>query len=66
MSPTFDPSTMTQLTLPTPFNIAVKDVDETVVDMNVKHDFSDPKDKKWLVRWVTEPPTETWETYENL
>ena len=50
----------------TPLNIAVKDTDETVVDMIVKHDFSDPKDKKWLVRWVTDPSSETWETYENL
>ena len=50
----------------TPLNIAVKDTDETVVDMIVKHDFSDPKDKKWSVRWVTEQPSETWETYENL
>ena len=46
----------------TPLNIAVKDTDETVVDMIVKHDFSDPKDKKRLVRWITEPPSETWET----
>ena len=30
----------------TPLNIAVKDTDETVVDMIVKHDFSDPKDHR--------------------
>ena len=41
----------------TPLNIAVKDTDETVVDMIVKQDFSDPKDKKWSVRWITEPPS---------
>ena len=22
--------------------------------------------KKWLVRWLTDPPSETWGTYENL
>ena len=44
----------------TPPNIAVKDADKTVVDMIVKHDFSDPKDKKWLVRWITESPSGTW------
>jgi hypothetical protein len=36
----------------TPLNIAVKDTDETVVDAIVQHDFSDPQDKKWLVRWI--------------
>ena len=42
MLPTFyyDP------TYVTPRNIAVKDTDEKVVDMIVKHNFSDPKDKK--------------------
>ena len=61
---TYDTSTMTQLTLH--HSAAVKDTDETVVNMIVKHDFSDPKDKKWLVRWVTEPPSESWETYETF
>ena len=60
MSHTFDPSTTT------PLNIAVKDTDETMVDMIVTHDFSDPKDKKWLMRWITEPPCETWETPTNV
>ena len=50
----------------TPLHIAVKDTEETVFDMIVKHNFSDPNDKKWFVRWITEPPSETWETYENL
>ena len=50
----------------TPLNIAVKDTDETVVEMIVNHDFSNPQDKKWLVRWLTDPPSETWEQYENL
>ena len=43
----------------TPLNIAVKCTDETVVDMIVKHDFSDSKDEKRLVRWVTDPSYET-------
>ena len=47
-------------------SIAVKDTDETVVDMIVQHDFSDPKDKKWLVRWITDPPSETWENTRTL
>ena len=40
----FDP------TYVTPLNIAVKDTDKKVVDTIVQHDFSDPQDKKWLVR----------------
>jgi hypothetical protein len=50
----------------TPLNIAVKDTDETVVEMIVNHDFSKPQDKKWLVRWLTDPPSKTSEQYENL
>ena len=41
----FDPNYVT------PLNVAVKDTDETVVDAILQHDFSDPTDKKWLVRW---------------
>jgi hypothetical protein len=50
----------------TPLNIAVKDTDERVVEVIVNHDFSNPQNKKWLVRWLTDPPSETWEQYENL
>ena len=42
----------------TPLNITVKDTDETVV---VKWS----QEKKWLVRWLTDPLSETWEQYEN-
>ena len=34
--------------------------------MIVNHDFSNPQDKKWFVWWLTDPPSETWEQYENL
>jgi hypothetical protein len=51
----------------TPLNIAVKDTDEYVVEKIVTHDFSDPNDKRWLVRWAgSSPPDETWERYDNL
>ena len=50
----------------TPLNIAVKDTDKIFVDVIVQHDFSDPKNKYWLVRWITDPPFETWGKYENL
>ena len=45
-----------------PLKVAVKDTDETVVDTILHHDFSDPMDKKWLVRWLRE----SWERYDNL
>jgi hypothetical protein len=44
----------------------VKDTDETVVDAILQHDFSDLTDKKWLVRWLRDPPSESWERYDNL
>jgi len=61
MSHIYDPSTMVQH-----LNTAVKDTDETVADMIMKHDFSDSKDKKWLVWWITKPSSETWKNYEKL
>ena len=56
----FDPTYVTLL------SIAVNDAGETVMDMIVQLDFSDPQDKMWLVRWLSDPPSETWERYENL
>jgi hypothetical protein len=51
----------------TPLNIAVKDTDEHVVEKIITHDFSDPNDKRWLVRWAgSTPPDETWERFDNL
>jgi hypothetical protein len=49
----FDPNYVT------PLNVAVKDTDETVVDVILQHDFSDPQDKKWLFCWVSDPLLET-------
>ena len=41
----------------TPLNIAVRDSEESVVSEIVEHDFSDPTNKQWLVKWlVDEPP----------
>ena len=48
----------------TPLNVAVKNTDETEVDAILQHDFSDPTDKKWLVRWLRDPPSESWERYD--
>jgi hypothetical protein len=56
----FDPNYVT------PLNVAVKDTDETVVESILQHDFSNPNDKKWLVRWLRDPPSESWERYDNL
>ena len=50
----------------TPLIVAVKDTDETVVESILQHDFSDPNDKKWLVRWLRDLPSESWERYDNL
>jgi transposase InsO family protein len=50
-----------------PLNIAAKDIDEYVVDHIVTHDFSNPKDKKWRVRWAGyEAEEDTWEPLEHL
>ena len=49
----------------TPLKIAVKDTDEIMTGMFVNY-FSKPQEKKWLVRWLTDPPSETWEEYKNL
>ena len=50
----FDPKYLT------PLNVATKDTDEAVVDAILQHDFLDTK---WLVR---DPPSESWERYDNL
>jgi hypothetical protein len=51
----------------TPLNIAVRDSEESVVSEIVEHDFSDPTNKLWLVKWlVDEPPGGTWENRETL
>ena len=50
----------------TPLHVAVKDTDETVVDAILQHDFSDPTDKKWLVPWLRDPPSESWESYDKV
>ena len=51
----------------TPLNIAVRDSEESVVSEIVEHDFSDPTNKLWLVKWlVDEPPGGTWENRQTL
>ena len=41
----------------TPWNIAGRDSDKSVVSKVLEHDFSDPKNKLWLVKWlVNESP----------
>jgi hypothetical protein len=50
-----------------PLNIAAKDIDEYVVDHIVTHDFSDPNNHKWRVRWAGyDPEEDTWEPFEHL
>jgi hypothetical protein len=50
-----------------PINIAAKDIDEYVVDHIVTHDFGDPKNKVWRVRWAGyDPDEDTWEPLEHL
>jgi len=36
----------------TPLNIATWDSDESVVSEILEHDFSDPNNKLWLVKWL--------------
>jgi hypothetical protein len=51
----------------TPLNVAAKDTDEHVVKKILRHDFSDPANKRWLVLWaVDETEEETWEPLEVL
>jgi hypothetical protein len=51
----------------TPLNVAVKDSAETIVESILAHNFDDPNNKLWLVRWFgNDPPEDTWETHDNL
>jgi hypothetical protein len=51
----------------TPLNIATKDTDETIVEQVIAHNFEDPYNKTWLVRWFGDAqPKETWTTHDNL
>ena len=51
----------------TPLNIAARESDKSVVSEILEHDFSDPKNKLWLVKWlIDEPPGDTWENRETL
>ena len=55
LTPFYDPEFVT------PLNIAARDSDESVVSIILKHDFSDTKNKLWLVKWlIDEPPGGTW------
>ena len=47
----FDPNYVT------PLNVEVKDT----AKQWLMHDFSDPINKKSLVRWLRDPPSESWE-----
>jgi hypothetical protein len=48
-------------------NIATRDSDESVVSEILEHDFSDPSNKPWLMKWlIDEPPGGTWENRETL
>ena len=44
----------------------MKDTDKTVVYTILQHDFSDPMDKKWLVHWLRDPPSESWDNLKNV
>jgi hypothetical protein len=51
----------------TPLNIATKDSEERIVERILEHNFDDPLNKLWLVKWYgSEVPEETWETHDNL
>lgn len=51
----------------TPLKVSARDSEESVVSEIVEHDFSDPTNKLWLVKWlVDEPPGGTWENRETL
>ena len=44
-----------------PLNIAARDSDESVVSEMLEHDFSDPENKLWQVKWLIDEPGGTWE-----
>ena len=51
----------------TPLNMAARDTKEYVVKSILRHDFSDPNNKRWLVQWALDgDEDETWETFEVL
>ena len=51
----------------TPLNVAARDTKEYVVKRILRHDFSDPENKRWLVQWALDgDEDETWEPFEVL
>jgi hypothetical protein len=51
----------------TPLNVAARDTKEYVVKSILRHDFSDPDNKRWLVQWALDgDEDETWEPFEVL
>jgi len=51
----------------TSLNVAAQDTREYVVKSIVRHDFSDPENKRWLVLWaLDEDKEEIWEPFEVL
>ena len=48
-------------------NVAARDTNEYVVKRILKHDFTDPNKKLWLVQWQLDgDKVETWEPFEVL
>ena len=60
----------TNLSVPTShylLNVAARDTKEYVVKRILKHDFTDPTNKLWLVQWQLDgDKDETWEPFEVL
>ena len=47
--------------------MAARDTTDYVVKSIVRHDFSDPDNKRWLVQWSLDgEEDETWEPFEVL
>ena len=48
-------------------NVAARDTNEYVVKRILKHDFTDPNKKLWLVQWQLDgDEDETWEPFEDV
>jgi hypothetical protein len=51
----------------TPIHVAARDTNEYVVKQILKHDFTDPNNKLWLVQWqLGGDEDETWEPFDVL
>jgi len=58
--PTYDPQYVT------PINVATRDTNEYMVKRILKHDFTDPNNKLWLVQWQLDGDEKPFEVLKDV